>query len=169
MVQCTGKSSKRIWLYVSFTEVIRDIKWVKKIAEYMKIPFPSPALIRNDNLTAQGIAKGDAKLQRTKHIDTKYHFIREAIELGIVDMIHVPREVNISDMFTHPLGPTLHQQQPKEVLNEKGEEEIAKAFSTIQSIQEKSTYDDLQEKMQELSIFPQIRNPLDTHRIEMTA
>merc|ERR1719473_2186338 len=49
--------------YVSFTEVIRDIKWVKKIAEYMKIPFPSPALIRNDNLTAQGIAKGDAKLQ----------------------------------------------------------------------------------------------------------
>jgi hypothetical protein len=155
--------------YVSFTEVIRDIKWVKKIAEYMKIPFPSPALIRNDNLTAQGIAKGDAKLQRTKHIDTKYHFIREAIELGIVDMIHVPREVNISDMFTHPLGPTLHQQQSKEVLNEKGEEEIAKAFSTIQSIQEKSTYDDLQEKMQELSIFPQIRNPLDTHRIEMTA
>jgi len=153
--------------YVSFTEVIRDIKWVKKIAEYMKIPFPSPALIRNDNLTAQGIAKGEAKLQRTKHIDTKYHFIREAIELGIVDMIHVPREVNISDMFTHPLGPTLHQRQSKEVLNEECEEEVTKALSAIQRTQTESTYDDLQEKMQELSIFPQTRSPWDTHHIEM--
>jgi len=135
----------------------------------MKIPFPSPALIRNDNLTAQGIAKGDAKLQRTKHIDTKYHFIREAIELGIVDMIHVPREVNISDMFTHPLGPTLHQQQSKEVLNEEREEEVAKALCAIRRTQKKSTYDDLQEKMQELSIFPQNLSPWDTHRIEMAA
>eukprot|EP00944_MAST-04C_sp_MAST-4C-sp1_P011727 g11727.t1 len=96
--------------------------------------------------------------------DTKYHFIREAIELGLVDLVHVPREVNVSDMFTHPLGPTLHQQQSIEVLNEEREE---KALSAVQVNQKKSPYDDLQEKMQELSVFPQNRNPFDTHRIEM--
>lgn len=141
----------------------------------MRIPFPKPAIIRNDNLTAQGIAKGEAKLQRTKHIDTKYHFIREAIQLGIVDLIHVPREINISDMFTHPLGASLHKSQSAIVMNEKQVETndsvVQKALRTIAVNQKNSpdACDYLQTKMQSLSIEAKPCLSMSPHRIAMAA
>lgn len=161
--------------YISFSEIIRDIKWVKKIAQYMCIPFPEPAFIRNDNLTAQGIAKGEAKLQRTKHIDTKYHFIREAIQLGIVDLVHVPRAINISDMFTHPLGASLHKSQSAVVMNEMQVKEdnsiVQKALRTIAINQKNSpdAYDCLQTKMQRFSIKAKPCLSMSNHRIAMAA
>ena len=55
---------------------------------------------------------------RTKHIDTRYHFIRELIKLGIVDLVHIPRLDNLADLFTHPVGPKTHEQLVPQVLNE---------------------------------------------------
>ena len=37
---------------------------------------------------------------RAKHIDTKYHFIREAIANGHVELIFFPSESMIADAFT---------------------------------------------------------------------
>eukprot|EP00944_MAST-04C_sp_MAST-4C-sp1_P003674 g3674.t1 len=123
--------------YVSFTSILKDIKWITKLAKCLRIPFPKPAYIRNDNLTAQGLAQGTAKLKATKHIDTRYHFIKEAVKLGIVELVHVPRNENISDMLTHPLGPTEHKRQREQLLNERSlviqsDPMLYKALSVIQ-------------------------------------
>ena len=37
---------------------------------------------------------------RTKHIDARYHFIREYIVDGMVEIVFVPSEENGSDIFT---------------------------------------------------------------------
>ncbi|KAL0396345.1 UNVERIFIED_CONTAM: Retrovirus-related Pol polyprotein from transposon TNT 1-94 [Sesamum calycinum] len=40
---------------------------------------------------------------RTKHIDTRYHFIRDSIAQGEVVLRHIPRNDMIADPFTKPL------------------------------------------------------------------
>ena len=63
------------------------------------------------------MASGVAKLNRTKHIDARYHFIKECTKLGIVELIHIPRNDNLADLFTHPVARAIHKQMRCDVLN----------------------------------------------------
>jgi hypothetical protein len=45
-----------------------------------------------DNLSAIALCKNPVYHDRTKHIDTRYHYIRECIELGMVEVDHVRTE-----------------------------------------------------------------------------
>ncbi|KAL0284098.1 UNVERIFIED_CONTAM: Copia protein, partial [Sesamum radiatum] len=40
---------------------------------------------------------------RTKHIDTRYHFIRDSVAQGEVVLRHIPTNDMIADPFTKPL------------------------------------------------------------------
>nr|GFB87878.1 retrovirus-related Pol polyprotein from transposon TNT 1-94 [Tanacetum cinerariifolium] len=40
---------------------------------------------------------------RTKHIDVRYHFIKEKVEKGIVELFFVGTEYQLSDLFTKAL------------------------------------------------------------------
>ncbi|GJS34417.1 hypothetical protein Tco_0532799 [Tanacetum coccineum] len=41
---------------------------------------------------------------RTKHIDVRYHFIKEQVEKGIVELFFVGTEYQLADMFTKALS-----------------------------------------------------------------
>ncbi|CAL4086023.1 unnamed protein product, partial [Meganyctiphanes norvegica] len=57
-----------------------------------------------DNQGAIALAKNPVHHQRTKHIDIKYHFIRLAVDEGVVDLQYIPTSENIADQFTKPLS-----------------------------------------------------------------
>ena len=41
---------------------------------------------------------------RSKHIDTRYHYIRDCIEQGMVSVDHVGTDDQLADILTKPLG-----------------------------------------------------------------
>ena len=41
--------------------------------------------------------------KRSKHIDIKYHFIREKYNDNTIDIVHVESSKNIADMMTKPV------------------------------------------------------------------
>ena len=41
---------------------------------------------------------------RSKHFDTKYHFVREQVEEGTIVLTHCPGKDNVADLFTKPLA-----------------------------------------------------------------
>jgi hypothetical protein len=45
--------------------------------------------IYEDNISAILLSKHSALHQRTKHIDSRYHYIRETVEEGIVKTEHM--------------------------------------------------------------------------------
>ena len=49
------------------------------------------------------LAKDNKFHARTKHIDLRYHFIREAVEDGKTQVKYIPTDDNVSDIFTKPL------------------------------------------------------------------
>ena len=65
----------------------------------MDIKVSYPIIVHCDNAGAIHMTQhGDGK--RTKHIDVRYHFVREYVEQGVVKIIFVKSEENLADPYT---------------------------------------------------------------------
>ena len=56
-----------------------------------------------DNTNAIAITQNPVQHSRTKHMDIRYHFIREHVMNGIVELHFVPSEKQLAGIFTKPL------------------------------------------------------------------
>ncbi|KAI5342475.1 hypothetical protein L3X38_010350 [Prunus dulcis] len=57
-----------------------------------------------DNTSAIAITKNPVIHQKTKHIDRRYHFIEDALQEGIIDLVYCPIKEQLADIFTKPLA-----------------------------------------------------------------
>ena len=66
-----------------------------------------------DNSSAINISKNSIQHSKTKHIEIRYHFIRDLVERKIVALDYIPTKCQNADIFTKPLNKskfkTLHQ------------------------------------------------------------
>ena len=60
-----------------------------------------------DSKPAIELAKNLVHHERSKHIDARFHFIREKVAEKKVKLIHVKSRDQIADMFTKPLSKLL--------------------------------------------------------------
>jgi hypothetical protein len=60
--------------------------------------------IRIDNQSAISLSKNPVFHERSKHIDVRYHFIRNCVETGQVEVEHVRTENQHADILTKPLS-----------------------------------------------------------------
>ncbi|GJS68255.1 retrovirus-related pol polyprotein from transposon TNT 1-94 [Tanacetum coccineum] len=56
-----------------------------------------------DNKNAIALCCNNVQHSRAKHIDIRYHFIKEQVENGIVELYFVRTEYQLADIFTKPL------------------------------------------------------------------
>ena len=56
-----------------------------------------------DNESAINIAENPKDHLRTKHIDIRYHFLRDHVQKGDIDITHVGTDMQLADIFTKPL------------------------------------------------------------------
>nr|GEV84656.1 retrovirus-related Pol polyprotein from transposon TNT 1-94 [Tanacetum cinerariifolium] len=56
-----------------------------------------------DNKCAIALCRNNVQHSRAKHIDVRYHFIKEQVENGIVELYFVQTEYLLADIFTKPL------------------------------------------------------------------
>ena len=57
-----------------------------------------------DNSSAIALSKNSDFHKRTKHIDTKFHFIRELVNNGEIVLHHCRTEDQFADILTKPLA-----------------------------------------------------------------
>lgn len=62
-----------------------------------------PITIYCDNTSAINISKNTVSHARTKHIELKYHFLRERVQEKQVRMEYVTSKEQLADIFTKPL------------------------------------------------------------------
>jgi hypothetical protein len=56
-----------------------------------------------DSTSAISVAKNPVLHSRTKHIEVRYHFLRDNVEKGNIDLIYVPTEKQLADILTKAL------------------------------------------------------------------
>lgn len=59
--------------------------------------------VMEDNQGAIALAKNPVAHARTKHIDIRYHYIREALQSGLIDLQYCPTSEMNADLLTKPL------------------------------------------------------------------
>ncbi|KAL8090230.1 hypothetical protein AgCh_039633 [Apium graveolens] len=57
-----------------------------------------------DNTSTINISKNPVNHSRTKHIDVRHHFLRDNAVKGKIELVFVPTEYQLADIFTKPLG-----------------------------------------------------------------
>ena len=69
----------------------------------MKIQESKPVNLFVDNKSAINLAKHPIDHGNNKHIETRFHFIRDKVNNGEVKLTYCKSEENIADMLTKPL------------------------------------------------------------------
>nr|GEZ13459.1 ribonuclease H-like domain-containing protein [Tanacetum cinerariifolium] len=98
---CTSMSSVKVE-YVSLSACCTQVLWMRtQLIDYGfhfdKIPMCC------DSKAAIAISCNPVQHSRTKHIDVRYHFIKENVEKGIVELFFVRTEYQLADLFTKAL------------------------------------------------------------------
>nr|GEZ19734.1 retrovirus-related Pol polyprotein from transposon TNT 1-94 [Tanacetum cinerariifolium] len=57
-----------------------------------------------DNKRAIALCCNNVQHSRSKHIDIRYHFIKEQVEHGVIELYFVNTEYQLADLFTKALG-----------------------------------------------------------------
>jgi hypothetical protein len=70
---------------------------------------PTTSTIFSDNQAAIAIAHHPEFHARTKHIDISYHFLRDLVKSGILNLVYVNTHQNLADLFTKGLPRITHQ------------------------------------------------------------
>ncbi|GJU12198.1 retrovirus-related pol polyprotein from transposon TNT 1-94 [Tanacetum coccineum] len=99
---CTSMSTAEAE-YVSLSACCAQVLWLRtQLTDYgfyfEKIP------IYCDSKVAIAISCNLIQHSRTKHIDVRYHFIKEQVEKGIVELFFVGTEYQLADLFTKALS-----------------------------------------------------------------
>ena len=91
--------------YVAASEATKEVIWLQKFLRDLEvIPGMDKAItLYCDNSAAIANTKESRHHRRTKHIDRKYHLIREAVGDKIVDVVKIASEDNLADPFTKAL------------------------------------------------------------------
>nr|GFB67303.1 retrovirus-related Pol polyprotein from transposon TNT 1-94 [Tanacetum cinerariifolium] len=85
--------------YVSLSACCTQVLWMRtELIDYGfhfdKIPMYC------DSKVAIAISRNPVQHSHTKHIDVRYHFIKEKVEKGIVELFFVETEYQLADLFT---------------------------------------------------------------------
>ena len=89
--------------YMSLSDCSRQVAWVHQLFKEVGYDLDSIE-VSSDNQGAIFIASNPVTERRSKHIDIRYHYIREVIECGLVEVNYIPGENNPADLLTKNLG-----------------------------------------------------------------
>jgi hypothetical protein len=90
--------------YISASEATTQAIWLRFVLEDFGEFQTEATPLHCDNISAIAITKNPVFHQKTKHIDRRYHFIKDALQEGTVDLIYCPTNEQLADIFTKALA-----------------------------------------------------------------
>ena len=92
--------------YMSLSDASKQVCWATTLLKELTVIIP-PVILYGDNMGSIFLAQNPAQERRTKHIDIRYHFIRECVqERKVLELRHVPTDKQLADVLTKSLGKT---------------------------------------------------------------
>ena len=93
--------------YIALAEAVKEILYLQSLCFAVNIKQSNPTILFCDNQGAIALTKDRSKQhQRTKHIDVKYHFVREQKN---IDYKYIATNDNKADILTKSLTKSSHQ------------------------------------------------------------
>ncbi|KAG7570069.1 Glycosyltransferase 61 [Arabidopsis thaliana x Arabidopsis arenosa] len=90
--------------FMAGTEAAKQAIWLQDLLSEISGTPSEKVTILIDNQSAIALTKNPVFHGRSKHIHRRYHFIRECVESGQIEVKHVPGEEQKADILTKALG-----------------------------------------------------------------
>ena len=94
--------------YIALASAAKEACWLRSVLSELRFG-RIVITIYEDNMSTISISYNPVHHGRTKHIDIKYHFIREKIKDNELAVVHIPTWANAADMLTKVLVRDRHQ------------------------------------------------------------
>lgn len=91
--------------YISGSFAACQAIWLKSLLDELKCEVQMPLSLLIDNKSAISLAKNPVSHGRSKHIETRFHFIREQVNNGVLKLIYCPTEDQLADLLTKAVKP----------------------------------------------------------------
>lgn len=89
--------------YISACSAACQALWLHSLLLELKIDIGSHVDLLVDNRSAIDLSKNPVAHGRSKHIETKYHFLRDQVSKGKIKIKYCKTELQLADIFTKPL------------------------------------------------------------------
>ncbi len=90
--------------YIALASAAQESVWLQELLTSLKETKIKPTTIYEDNQSAICLAKNPQYHGRAKHIDIKYHFVRERVAAGDIKLEFCKSQDMIADIFTKGLS-----------------------------------------------------------------
>ena len=91
--------------FMAASDAAREIIWLRDLLQELSQDDSSAATpLYQDNQGAIFLENNNCSNQRSKHIDVRYHFIREQVNKKRIEIIYCPTAEMIADIFTKPVN-----------------------------------------------------------------
>nr|GEZ07519.1 retrovirus-related Pol polyprotein from transposon TNT 1-94 [Tanacetum cinerariifolium] len=126
--------------YIALSGCCAKILWMRSQLSNYGLAFNKIPMYC-DNKSAIALCCNNVQHSRSKHIDIRYHFIKEQVENGVIELYFVNTEYQLADLFTKALGRdriefltnklgmrSFTPEMLKKLMNEEDESPFFKAF-----------------------------------------
>ncbi|XP_048622596.1 secreted RxLR effector protein 161-like [Brassica napus] len=96
--------------FMAATEAAKQAIWIKELLSEILSKEGENVKLRIDNKSAIALSKNPVFHGRSKHVLKKYHFIRECVENGQIEVEQVPGVEQKVDILTKPLARIMFKQ-----------------------------------------------------------
>ena len=89
---------------MALKEAAKELVYLKRFTssiDFLKSTFSS--ILLTDSQSAIGLSKNPVFHKRNKHIEIQYHYVRDMVEKGEIDLEFVPTNQQLADALTKPI------------------------------------------------------------------
>lgn len=97
--------------YMALAHATKEALWLRSLFADLGLITDGPIQLYADNESALAFAHDSQFHARSKHIDIRYHFVRERIISNEISVTHCASEDNAADILTKPLARPEHTRQ----------------------------------------------------------
>ncbi|KAH8307525.1 hypothetical protein KR059_009031, partial [Drosophila kikkawai] len=94
--------------YIALSSAAKEAVYIRKLWSEMGLGEVPPIVIHSDNQSAQCLVKNPVYHARSKHIDIRYHHVRDMFKEKIIDLRYVSTENMMADVLTKNLSKVKH-------------------------------------------------------------
>jgi hypothetical protein len=95
--------------YIAGVHAAKEAEWLRQLFEELRVERNGPMILRCDNQSAIALCKDGKFHARTKHMDIRYHYIREQVVNKKLKVIYIPSNTNPADVMTKALPRKSHE------------------------------------------------------------
>ena len=102
--------------YIACFYVVQEIVWIRQLLKDVGLARSKPTAVSIDNSSARLLALNPVHHQRSKHIDIKYHWLRDKVADGSVDLLLVSTVDQRADLLTKHVNASVFNTHTSELM-----------------------------------------------------